>query len=115
MSEQKALYKYGWDFGRMGTLSGLFLALPSKAEAAIGKTVKFGEVLGKHSEIECEIEPDDLKLVSSNPADIEVFERLFGRDDICGLNPLEYLQGDYECEGCGERHDSQEEADRCCE
>lgn len=115
MSETKALYRYDFDFGRMGKLSGLFLAEPSKVKAAIGKTFDFGEALGKHSEIYGTIEGDDLKLVTDNPAEIEVVERLFGKDDICGRNPLKYLRGDYECEGCGCCYDSEEEAENCCQ
>lgn len=115
MSEQKGLYKYKWDFGRMGRLEGLFLALPSEVQSAIGKEFDFGEALGKHSEIEGEIEPDDLKLVTDDPGDVAVIERLFGQDNICGRNPLKCLVGAYECPTCGERHDSGDDASLCCE
>lgn len=115
MNEQKALYKYDWDFGRMGKLSGLFLALPSQVEAAIGKTFYFGEVLGKHSEIAGTIDPGDIELVTVQADDVQIFERLFLKDDISGRNPLKYLRGDYECESCGCWYDSDEEAKRCCQ
>ena len=115
MSEQKGLYKYNWDFGRMGKLGGLFLAPPLEVEAAIGKNFNFGEALGKHSEVKGRIEHGDIELVTIVPADIEVFERLFLKDEICGRNPLKSLVGDYECEGCGADYDSEEEAKRCCQ
>lgn len=113
MPEQKALYKYDWDFGRMGKLSGLFLALPSQVKAAVGQTFDFGEALGKHSEITGEIESDDLKLVSDDPADVAVIERLFSKDNICGHNPLKCLQGEHKCPTCGEVYDLQEDATLC--
>jgi hypothetical protein len=94
MSEQKALYKYEWDFGRLGTLSRLFLARPSQVAAAIGKSFDFGEVFGKHSRVIGAIGPGDIELVSDDPADIAVIEHLIGKDDISGRNPLKYLQED---------------------
>ena len=46
------LYKFHWDCGRMGNLDGVFIAEPKEIEALIGKEIHFGEVLGKHSDIQ---------------------------------------------------------------
>jgi hypothetical protein len=32
LGEQKAHYKYDWDFGQLGRLSGMFLPLPAQVE-----------------------------------------------------------------------------------
>jgi hypothetical protein len=84
----KAIYKFYWDCGRQGYLSGIFVADKNEVENAIGQRLYFGEVLGKHSEVYGELEASDLEMVSDSPSDIEVFERL---DLTSGRNPLNYL------------------------
>jgi hypothetical protein len=94
MNEQKALYRYDWDFGQLGRLSGMFLAPPSQVEAAIGKGFDFGTVFGPRTYATGTIGLRDIELVSDDPADIAVLERLIGKDDIYGLNPLKRLEDD---------------------
>lgn len=72
----------------MGDVRGLFIADSEEIEEACGQHVYFGEILGKHSEVEGTLEEKDFKLVSSIDSDIEVFERLSLHT---GYNPLEYL------------------------
>jgi len=81
----KALYKFYWDCGRMGDLEGVFLADPVDVAEAIGKTIYFGEVLGKHSDISGELEETDIELVTDDPAVIKVihdFKLESGHDPI---------------------------------
>jgi hypothetical protein len=92
--ERKATDKYDWDFGQLGTLSGMFLAPPAQVEAAIGKGFHFGAVFGPRTYAAGTIGLRDIELISDDPADIALLERLIGRDDIYGPNPLKYL--DYE-------------------
>lgn len=94
----RGIYRFHWDCGRGGALSGLFIATAEEVASAIGKTAYFGEVLGKHSDVRGKIEEGEIVLISDAEADIEVFERL---KLTSGHNPL--LRIEYACEKCGER------------
>lgn len=84
------LYSFHWDCGRSGDLDGLFVAEEDQIESAIGKRLYFGEVLGKHSEVEGILEASDLEEVSSEQDKITWLVDLLGTS-ISGFNPLEYL------------------------
>lgn len=85
------LYSFHWDCGRSGDLDGLFVAEEDQIESAIGKRLYFGEVLGKHSEVEGILEASDLEEVSSEQDKITWLVDLLGTS-ISGFNPLEYLE-----------------------
>lgn len=89
----KGIYSFYWDCGRVGSVSGLFVAESADIAKAIGKQVYLGEVLGKHSEIYGSLDEPDVTLKSDAPADVEFFERL---DLVTGYNPLEYINDDEE-------------------
>ena len=84
------LYSFHWDCGRSGDLDGLFVAEEDQVESAIGKRLYFGEVLGKHSEVEGILEASDLEEVSREQDKITWLVDLLGTS-ISGFNPLEYL------------------------
>ena len=89
----KALYKFYVDYGRMGELEGIFIAEEEKIRALIDKDIYFGEVLGKHSEIEHTLEKKDLQFQTNNPGWIAIIENIFGtQGTISGLNPLDYWE-----------------------
>lgn len=54
-----------------GALYGLFKATQEEVNNIIGKYVYFGEVLGKHSEVDGKISEDDISLFSDDPAIVE--------------------------------------------
>jgi hypothetical protein len=87
----KGIYKFFADFGRMGDLSGVFVAKAEDVENIIGQEVYFGEVLGKHSEVVMTIEDDNFTLVTNDEKFIEMFED-------CGLenghNPFDFIDSD---------------------
>ncbi len=91
------LYSFHWDCGRSGDLDGLFVAEEDQVESAIGKRLYFGEVLGKHSEVEGILEASDLEEVSREQDKITWLVDLLGTS-ISGFNPLEYLVEDEEDE-----------------
>lgn len=62
----QGLYKFYCDCGRMGDLEGIFLADSSEVDALVGKTVYFGEVLGKHSDIRVEITGKNVWLLTDD-------------------------------------------------
>lgn len=86
----KALYSFFWDCGRAGSIEGLFIAEQSDVNAATGKEIYFGEVLGKHSEVCAELGADDVAVKSNDQELIAKLEAIFGQN-VCGYNPLEYL------------------------
>jgi hypothetical protein len=89
MSESKrGLYRMVWSAGRMGTLSGLFTATDEEVKAAIGQSVYFGEVLGKHSEVCGTLEASEVALVTD---DADFVSRFDEYGCASGYNPLEYI------------------------
>jgi len=92
----KAIYKFHWDCGRMGSLESIFIADKDYAKSFIGKEIYFGEVLGKHSEIYGELEKKDLKILTEDQDFIEKFEKIIGTGTISGHNPLEWYDEDIE-------------------
>ncbi len=88
---KKGIYKFNADCGRGGYLNGIFIETSDRVEKIIGRTVYFGEVLGKHSDVEIDIEAGNIELASDRPEDIEVVERL---DLNMGYNPFDYIDED---------------------
>lgn len=84
----KKLYKFYWDCERMGEVVGIFTAEEDEVNKAIGSEIYFGEILGKHSEIDGELEVADLHIVTEDQAFIKRFDEL---DCSSGYNPLEYI------------------------
>ena len=89
------LYEFYWDCGRQGELYGKFYATQEEVDAAIGKEVYFGEVLGKHSEIYGELEQGEITLVTDNQEFLQMANDL-NIDLTSGFNPLSYLDEDEE-------------------
>lgn len=89
----KYLYKFYWDCA-YGKLDGLFLADPDQVKKVIGKTIYFGDVLGKHSDVYGTLDDDSLTLISDN-AEL-LFEDLFDDDTLCGYNPIEWWEENHE-------------------
>jgi hypothetical protein len=88
----KKLFKFQWDAGRMGRLEGLFIATKSQVDEIIGKHIYFGEVLGKHSEIQGVVERYNVQMISDEHDFCEYLEQLFGSMTLCGINPLSYYE-----------------------
>lgn len=85
----KKLYKFFWEYGRMGDVDGVFVAEESALSAAMGKTICFGEILGKHSEVNGPLEEFDVEVLTDDQDFIKKFEKY---RCACGYNPLDYLE-----------------------
>jgi hypothetical protein len=70
-------------------VAGIFSADDSEVEDAIGEEVYFGEILGKHSEVEGVLNPQDFQILTDDQDFIAKFEEL-GLET--GYNPLAYLR-----------------------
>jgi hypothetical protein len=90
------LYKFYWYCGRAGDLEGLFAATQEDVDAAIGKYVYFGEVLGKHSEIYGNLGKEDLTKLNISEDVVSILVKEIGSTDISGYNPLNYLPEEHE-------------------
>lgn len=88
----KKLYRFHWEIRRMGDVDGVFVATEKEIKETIGKTIYFGEVLGKHSEIYGELEEKDLEVLSEDQEFIEKLIEVFKSHTINGYNPLCYIQ-----------------------
>ncbi|KAA9007242.1 hypothetical protein D3C73_184980 [compost metagenome] len=88
--ENKYLYKFGWDCGRMGDVEGLFVATEEEIKDAIGKEVYFGEILGKHSEIFGTFDESDIEKLDISPDAVNEVSKYLG-ETWSGYNPLEYI------------------------
>lgn len=84
----KKLYRFELDYGRMGSLDGLFIEDEQKVKDIIGKEVYFGEVLGKHSEVYSDMREYMFEAIDLPQDVIEMLEEKVGAS-ISGFNPIE--------------------------
>lgn len=94
VKRMKRLVEFYWDCGRQGHLSGRFVLDDEgweKLNAAIGTDIYFGEVLGKHSEIQGTLDTGDLRVITDDQEFLAKAAELkinLGH----GYNPLDYLR-----------------------
>ena len=93
------LYKFQSDYGRYGTLNGVFVEDEERVAKAIGKNVYFGEVLGKHSEVVLDLEEHHFEVMTEDQAFIHQFEKL---GLATGYNPFDYMEDDEDDEDDGD-------------
>lgn len=86
----RKLYSFELDWGRMGSLDGLFIADEKEVADAIGKTVYFGEALGKHSEVEDEMTEEMFEAIDLPEDVLNILEQKIGIT-LSGYNPLDIL------------------------
>lgn len=91
----RALYKFYQDFGRMGELHGIFVAdmkdVYDVLESETPKVAYFGEVLGKHSEVYCDITEDNVQFITDDDTTIGV---VLTHGLESGYNPFDYIEQD---------------------
>ena len=90
----KAVYKFNYEC-RGGKLTGLFIAEQNKIEYLTknGIEINFGEVLGKHSDVDVIMDDVVIEYVTDVPSVISCIEDL-GLET--GINPLKYYYGEFE-------------------
>lgn len=89
MENKLGLYRFYHDYGRSGTLEGLFLANADDVDVAIGDTAYLGEVLGKHSDVVVTLNGNNIIFITD---DEEVVNMIENFELICGINPLDYIE-----------------------
>ncbi len=99
----RKLVQFSAYFGRMGELDGQFVLTDeefTQLESLYGKSVYFGEVLGKHSEVHLLLEKKHIKIVTDDESFLTKADEL-GVDLSHGHNPLSYWE-DQDYEGADE-------------
>ena len=91
---ERCLWRFCWNVGRGYSVESVFLATPQEVEDVIGKTVYFGEVCGKHSDVEVEMEEEDFNLLTNVTGVVEAMDDVCQGDGctISGHNPLVYYR-----------------------
>lgn len=106
MTELK-LWKFSEDYCRCGDAEGLFIASEEEVDRFLDKrTVFFGEVLGKHSEVDVYFEKGK-NLYSLNVSTSTVLELLNSLNKRCisGLYPFQYISQQVKCNICDKEGD----------
>lgn len=88
---ERYLWKFYSDCSREGNLEGLFVATEEDVKKAIGYEVRFGEVLGKHSNIRGCLEETDIEKVELDLEIVKKVTEILG-ETWSGYNPLNYIR-----------------------
>lgn len=100
---QRRIYKIDKDWGRGFGVQAVFTAHPEDVERLQGETVYFGEIAGKHSEIELDIDADSCREIEAPAEVVEWIEANLGENvrstwypfdsfTVSGHNPFEYWE-----------------------
>ena len=81
------LWTWHIDCGRMGELEGAFFATEQELERVLGSDICLYDVLGKHSEIEVELERDQFTELDISEESIAVITKKLGIT-LSGINPI---------------------------
>lgn len=89
MATEKAVYRMHVNCGRMGVLSGVFVAKKAQVKKLVESETEiyFGEVLGKHSEIYGKIKENEIVMVSDSEEVINLIEE---HQLSNGYDPFDY-------------------------
>lgn len=101
----KVIVEMDVDYGRMGTLSGIFVCEKADLEKLYGKEVYFGEVLGKHSEVVFTMDAECFEIRTEDQDFIAKFIEIMGDGTISGYNPFDYIDEDEESDEEEEEED----------
>ncbi|GAA6622796.1 hypothetical protein [Scytonema sp. NUACC26] len=85
----RKLYKMEFIFSRKGTITGMFVSTDEEVKRLYKTTIYFGEVLGKHSDIQVDLQGGDIITVTDDQEFIDKYVQLIG--DV-GYNPFDYIQ-----------------------
>ena len=86
----KKFFDFHVDCGRMGDISATFVATQEEVDNLCNKTVYFGEILGKHSEVELDMKPEYFTVKTDNQEFLEMAEKLGINLDF-GHVPFDYI------------------------
>lgn len=98
MKNKKGIYRLNFDCGRMGNLEGIFVEESERVKILVEEDiiVYFGEVLGKHSEVEGHVDSSEIKLITEDEDAVNTFIKF---ELETGYNPFQYSILSFEMEG----------------
>lgn len=104
MENEKGIYRLYYNCGRMGELTGIFIANKEYVKVLLENKIQvyWGEVLGKHSEVYGSLDESEITLVSDSPEAIKVIQDLRLEN---GYNPFDYTALNFQLEGSDENFD----------
>jgi len=85
------LYRYFEDFGRMGSLDGVFFATDEEHDRFMGRSAYESDILGKHSEVEMSFNEETVEEIPLSEITIEEMFEVLGAH-ISGISPMEYFE-----------------------
>lgn len=106
MTELK-LWKFASNYWRSGDAEGLFIATEEEVDKFLDKrNVCFGEVLGKHSEVNVYFEKGkNLECLNVPTSTVLELLNALDRRSISGLYPFQYISQQVKCTNCGKEGD----------
>ena len=87
-AEAALIWRWSWSM-RGGDLESVFTATRAEVEELYGQYIVFGEVLGKHSDVQGTLEADEFEVLSEDPQLVELFRKHVGST---GHSPFDYLE-----------------------
>lgn len=101
------LWKFSEDYGRCGNAEGLFIATEEEIDKFIDrKNISFGEVLGKHSEVDVYFEKGkNLECLNVSISTVLELLNALNRRSISGLYPFQYINQQVKCDICDKEGD----------
>jgi len=87
----KKLFSFHVDAGRNGDITGLFISTEEEVTAIVGTDVYFGEILGKHSDVELTLQPDHFTVLEVEDSTVEDLQHTIG-NTVSGYNPFDYIE-----------------------
>ena len=102
------VYRFKFNAGRNGMLHGIFVADDKEIKTMMGRHLYFGEVLGKHSEIQGPLEEGDIELVTQDETFVKMFEAL---GCATGFSPWHGLSEDEDDDVSNDEYDSSDAID----
>lgn len=102
MTELK-LWKFSGDYWKYGDVEGLFIATEGEVDKFLDKrNVCFGEVLGKHSEVDvCFEKGKNLECLDVTLDTIEELFQTIGSRCLVGQDPFGRIYNALKCNNCG--------------
>jgi len=85
------LYRYEQDFGRMGSLDGMFFATDEEYDRFMGREGYASDILGKHSEVYLEFSEETIEEVPLSETTIEEMFEVLGAH-VSGVTPLDFFE-----------------------
>lgn len=83
------MYKYNQDYGRMGSLSGVFLADEKDLAWFMGAEVWADDVLGKHSEVPISFDESTIEEIAVSEQTVAELHGVLGKN-ISGTTPYDF-------------------------